>query len=195
MNSLQKPLPENRFARLVTKIATGKPVYRYLLTPLGPLFFFGLVAGLVRAAMEVDAWLAFDKIIRSPWNLWLSRPVMLGGLFLMAWSASLFFKARGTPVPINPPKRLVTTGPYAWSRNPMMLGLFLVLFGLGIRLSSWSLLFFFLPLFILVLRTMLKKVEEPALEERFQDEYRQYWQATAMFFPWPRSAKRKGIEE
>jgi len=181
----------NFFVRLVHRIATGKAIYRILLTPVGPLFFFGFVAGLVFAATKTDAWLGFGKIILPPWNIWLSRPLMLCGLFLMAWSASRFFKAKGTPVPFNPPRQLVTTGPYAWSRNPMMSGLFIVLFGIGIRLISCSLLFFYLPLFMLLIYIVLKMVEEPGLEERFKEEYRQYKKNTPMFFPWRKADKEK----
>ena len=106
---------KNLFVRMVHRITTGKSIYRILLTPVAPLFFFGFVAGLVFASIMTDAWFGSGKIIQPPWNIWLSRPFMLSGLFLMGWSASRFFKAKGTPVPFNPPKRLVTTGPYAWS--------------------------------------------------------------------------------
>ena len=185
---------KNLFVRLVHRITTGKSIYRILLTPVAPLFFFGFVAGLVFASIMTDAWFGSGKIIQPPWNIWLSRPFMLSGLFLMGWSASRFFKARGTPVPFNPPKRLVTTGPYAWSRNPMMSGLFFVLFGIGIRLVSFSLIFFYLPLFIMLINIMVKMVEEPGLEERFKDEYRYYKENTPRFFLWrkPDNAKNHG---
>ena len=181
----------NFFVRFVHQITTGKAIYRILLTPVGPLFFFSFVAGLVCAAIKTDAWLGFGKIIPPPWNLWLSRPFMLCGLFLMAWSASRFFKAKGTPVPFNPPRQLVITGPYALSRNPMMSGLFIVLFGIGIRLASCSLIFFYLPLFILLICIIVKMVEEPGLEKRFREEYRQYRENTPMFFPWCKAEKKK----
>lgn len=180
----------NLFVLLVHRVATGKAIYRILLTPVGPLFFFGFIAGIVLTAIKTDAWLGLGKIIHPPWNIWLSRPFMLCGLLLMAWSASRFFKAKGTPVPFNPPKQLVTTGPYAWSRNPMMSGLFIVLFGIGIRLVSYSLLCFYLPLFILLICIMVKMVEEPGLAERFKDEYWQYKEKTPMFFPWFNTDKK-----
>lgn len=182
-------MPDNVFVRLMQRITTGKPIYRAILTPVGPLLFFGFIACLLYGATRMDAWLGLGTFIPPPWNVRLSRPFMLCGLALMAWSASRFFQAKGTPVPFNPPRRLVTTGPYAWSRNPMMSGLFIVLFGVGIRLVSVSLLLFFLPLFMLLVGIMLKKVEEPGLERRFQEEYRRYKETTPMFLPWRRAGK------
>ncbi len=42
----------------------------------------------------------------------------------------------GTPVPLDPPLRMVTTGPYAYLANPMQLGATVVLAGWGVLLSS-----------------------------------------------------------
>ena len=57
-------------------------------------------------------------------------------LFFVGWSVLNFHKVKGTPVPFNPPPALVTTGPYAYVRNPMLSGIFLLLFGLGILFGS-----------------------------------------------------------
>jgi protein-S-isoprenylcysteine O-methyltransferase Ste14 len=43
----------------------------------------------------------------------------------------------GTPVPFDPPKRLVTTGPYAYIANPMQTAMTLVFLGWGVLLGSW----------------------------------------------------------
>jgi len=53
-------------------------------------------------------------------------------------------------VPLNPPPKLVTTGPYAHTRNPMLTGLFVLLFGLGLLLQSIALFCIFTPLFIIL---------------------------------------------
>lgn len=168
---------------LFERIARGKPLYRQLLTPVAPLFFFGLLGAMVYGALQVDRCLGLPGIFPEPWNLRLARPFFLVGLTLMVWSASCFFRAHGTPVPFNPPQQLVTTGPYAWSRNPMMTGLFSVLLGGGIRLSSVSLVFVFLPLFIILIRLQLRKVEEPGLEKRFGSAYLAYKHGTPRFIP------------
>ncbi len=165
------------------RIAKGKPLYRMLLTIIAPIFFFGIVAGLIYGALRVDGWLGFAEVFPEPWGSRLSRPFMLGGVVLMAWSASCFFRAKGTPVPFNPPRQLVTTGPYGWSRNPMMTGLFSVLVGIGVRLQSFSLLFGFMPLFIALISIQLRKVEEPGLEKRFGAAYLVYKSRIPRFVP------------
>ena len=43
----------------------------------------------------------------------------------------------GTPVPFDPPKRLVTTGPYAYIANPMQVAMTLVFLGWGALIGSW----------------------------------------------------------
>jgi len=46
-------------------------------------------------------------------------------------------RGRGTPVPFDPPRRLVTTGIYAYVANPIQLSTMLTLFAWGITLRSW----------------------------------------------------------
>jgi protein-S-isoprenylcysteine O-methyltransferase Ste14 len=86
-------------------------------------------------------------------------------------------------VPFNPPPEVVTTGPYRYARNPMLTGVFLFLFGLGIAVDSLSLVLFFTPLFILTNVWELKEIEEPELVKRFGNEYIEYQLRTPMFIP------------
>jgi protein-S-isoprenylcysteine O-methyltransferase Ste14 len=104
-------------------------------------------------------------------------------LFLIVWSVQNFFKAKGTPVPFNPPPQLVTTGPYAYTRNPMLTGVFSLLFGFGVLFGSVFLLIVFTPLFIFINFWELKSIEEPELEKRLGEEYIEYRKRTPMFFP------------
>ncbi len=105
------------------------------------------------------------------------------GVAITAWSALHFLRVRGTPVPFNPPPKLVKTGPYRYARNPMLTGVFLFLFGLGFGFDSASLVCFFTPLYILVNVWELKEIEEPELVGRLGDEYVEYRRHTPMFIP------------
>jgi len=65
----------------------------------------------------------------------------------------------------------------------MVLGWFMVLFGVGILLNSVSLIFIFTPLFILVNVIYLKTVEEKEMEKKFGQEYLKYKESVPMFIP------------
>jgi protein-S-isoprenylcysteine O-methyltransferase Ste14 len=158
---------------------------------MGGTFFLTLVALFVLAAVQVDKSVGFPKFLSEPFNIFLSVPLLAAGLFLMLWSVFHFVKAKGTPVPLNPPPKLVTAGPYAYVRNPMLSGVFILLFGLGILSNSLSLTFIFTPLFILVTVLELKAIEEPELEKRLGEEYVEYRNRVPMFFPrlWVRTKK------
>jgi len=86
-------------------------------------------------------------------------------------------------LPINPPTKLITTGPYAYCRNPMLTGVFLLLFGLAIQFRSVSLFFIFTPLYILLHVIELKAIEEPELARRLGKKYLEYKKSTPMFIP------------
>jgi len=173
-----------KWIEILHRAATGSRKMRTLLTPVGLLFFFAAIAFLVVLALWVDRLLGFPKLFGSPWNVVVSVPVLAIGLFFVLWSNLHFLKVKGTPVPFNPPPKLVTTGPYAYARNPMATGVFLVLLGLGLLLGSITLVFIFTPLVFLLCVWELKAIEEPELEKRLGKEYIEYKKRVPMFFPW-----------
>ena len=172
-----------KLVSIIHGAATGPSRTRILLTPFGPLFFFGLLGLLVFLSLKADRWLHLPPYPGPPANVLLGVSLTGAGTFLSGWSVLTFFTKRGTPVPFNPPPVLVTTGPYAYTRNPMLGGIFLLLFGVGSYLGSLSLLFFFTPSFILIMIWELKAVEEPELEKRLGPDYADYRKRVPMFFP------------
>ena len=173
----------NRGINLLYRVATGSKRVRNLLTPIGATFFIGFTLLFVYLAVQLDHWLKLPVLFSPPLNILLSLPVFAAALFLVGWSVGHFLKTKGTPVPFNPPPRLVTTGPYTYTRNPMLTGLFGVLFGLGILMGSVTVLFIFTPLFILFNVWELKTIEEPELTKRLGEDYIQYRKQTPMFIP------------
>ena len=167
-------------------IATGNRKIRNFFTPLGALFYGLLILVFVVIAVNIDRLIGITGIFPNPLNIILSLPFFLLALFLIGWSVKNFLKAKGTPVPFNPPPILVTTGPYAYTRNPMLTGVFSLLFGFGVFFGSVSLLIVFTPLFIFINYWELKSIEEPELEKRLGEEYIEYQKRTPMFFPNPR---------
>ena len=168
---------------VVHRAATGTRRVRTLLTPVGIAVFGGFTALFVYAGILVDSLLSVQNLLPESARLPLAIPAMAAGLGFTAWSGLHFLRAKGTPVPFNPPPRLVTSGPYGLSRNPMLTGVFLFLFGLGFAINSVSLVLFFAPLFVLVNVWELKTIEEPELVKRLGDEYAEYRRRTPMFIP------------
>ena len=162
-------------------IATSSRKIRNFFTPIGAFIYALLVFSFVVIALRVDRLFDFTAIFPKPFHIILSLPIFFIALFLIGWSVFNFFKAKGTPVPFNPPPKLVTTGPYAYTRNPMLTGVFSLLFGFGVLFGSVFLLFVFTPLFILVNFWELKSIEEPELEKRLGEEYIEYLKNTPRF--------------
>lgn len=172
--------------------AMGSRRVRIALTSVGPVFFLGLIVFLIGVSLYLDKSLGFGGWLSLPLRLPISVLLSGSGTFLVVWSVTNFFMAKGTPVPFNPPPVLVDTGPYARSRNPMLAGVFLILFGTGVFLKSISLTFLVTPLFILVMVLELKTVEEPELVRRLGEEYVTYRQRVPMFFPGIRKKTKPG---
>ncbi len=177
-----------RWIEFLYKLATGTKRARTLLTPVGAVVFGFFTIIFVVASLAIDKWLGLPTIVPRPAGVYISMPILVVGVLVTGWSTVHFLKAKGTPVPINPPPNLVTTGPYAYTRNPMLTGIFILLFGIGVMTGSISLTFIFTPLFILVNMWELKEIEEPELVQRLGEEYIAYRNKTPMFVPKVRNA-------
>jgi len=173
----------NGWINLVHKAATGTRRTRMLLTPIGILVFAVFTTLFVFTAMLVDRLVGLPGLLPVGARLPVSIPLMAIGVIVTAWSAFHFLRVKGTPVPFNPPPKLVKTGPYRYIRNPMLTGVFLFLFGIGFAVNSPSLIFFFTPLYILINVWELKTIEEPELVKRLGDDYIEYRRKTPMFIP------------
>ena len=174
---------KTKWIEILYNVATGSRKIRNFFTPIGAFFYALLIFSFVVIALQVDRLLGLTAIFPRPFHIILSLPIFLLALFLIGWSVQNFLKAKGTPVPFNPPPILVTTGPYAYTRNPMLTGVFSLLFGFGVFFGSVSLLIVFTPLFIFINFWELKSIEEPELEKRLGEEYIEYRKRTPMFFP------------
>ncbi len=166
-------------------VATGKRHTRMLFTPVFAAFFLFLVLLAIFLALKVDGLFGLSLPLRYPWNYVVSLPLLAGGAFLWLWSALHFAKAKGTPVPVNPPPKLVDTGPYAYVRNPMLSGVFLILFAVAFLVRSPSLLFVFAPVFVACSILEFKLIEEPELEKRLGEKYLDYKRKTPLLIPKP----------
>jgi protein-S-isoprenylcysteine O-methyltransferase Ste14 len=172
-----------RWISLLHRAASGTRTSRTLLTPLGVLIFGAFSALFVLAAVVVDEALGLPGVLPEVARWPVAIPVFAVGVLLAATAVMQFLRARGTPVPFNPPPQVIDTGLYGYARNPMLTGVFLVLFGMGFGFNSISLVLFFTPLYILVNVWELKNIEEPELERRLGEAYIEYRRKTPMFIP------------
>jgi protein-S-isoprenylcysteine O-methyltransferase Ste14 len=91
-------------------------------------------------------------------------------------------KGRGTLAPVDPPKQLVVQGLYRYVRNPMYLGVLLVLLGETAFFGSPALLQYTLAWFFLV-NLVVVLYEEPSLRNRFGDSYERYRRSVHRWLP------------
>jgi protein-S-isoprenylcysteine O-methyltransferase Ste14 len=164
-------------------VAAGDKRRRNFVKALMPFILYVIITLFVFASFWVDKWLAFPHCGSSSWSLGLSVFMLVIGWLIMFWPVIAFFSTRGTPVPFNPPPKLITTGLYAYVRNPMLLGMFIFMLGLGVLFGSLSFIFIFTPLFIVINALYLKAIEEKEMEKKFGRDYLEYKKKVPMFFP------------
>jgi protein-S-isoprenylcysteine O-methyltransferase Ste14 len=120
--------------------------------------------------------------------------LVAGGVALVAHSIGLFVRlGRGTLAPWDPTRQLVGAGAYGYTRNPMKGGLFLVLAGEAFLTQSAPLAAWF-ACFALANVLYIRLHEEPGLEARFGDPYRDYCARVPRWWPRLRSPHRKATE-
>ena len=105
------------------------------------------------------------------------------GLYIMARTIlSFLYIGKGTLAPWDPPRKLVIVGMYAHVRNPMILGVITVVVGEALEIASLPIFLF--AAFAFVLNTVYFIFsEEPGLEKRFGEEYRQYKRNVPRWLP------------
>lgn len=114
------------------------------------------------------------RVIEWPFTL-LGVLVIAFGVILAAVAARLFSRA-GTPViPFERSTALVTSGTYRYTRNPMYLGMTLVLTGAWLLFGTLTPLIAILA-FVWIIQRNFVRGEERFLETLFAEEYRAYKQ-------------------
>lgn len=117
---------------------TAEDIALYLRTTLQAFCFAGLFLFFVPTIVLEQTGESWQSVLQTP--SWLAG-FYLQGLaipLVMGLSAAQEFAQRGggTPIPLDPPKRLVTSGAYAYLANPMQFATALLWLGLGFWLHS-----------------------------------------------------------
>jgi len=145
-------------------------------------------------SMVLPVWLIFPTammVINNQLNLPIIYHPLLqlaaffvatGGLFLILKTFSSFYRlGKGTPAPIQPPKKVVAAEMYQLTRNPMYLGYLLIFLGEFLFFGHLMLLVYTLFCFA-VLHVYVIKIEEPILKQRFGKSYLNYCKKVPRWF-------------
>ena len=131
-------------------------------------------------------WLWLDRAMgwRGLHRPWTGRILVFLGLALTSWCSILFRRiGKGTPHPfVAKTRHLVTSGPYRFTRNPMMWGVGTIIVGLALWLGSVG-LWFGIGMFIVFVHLFIPYYEEPDMERRFGEEYREYCRQVPRWWP------------
>ena len=137
-----------------------------VIAPPPVIFLLGLLGG----------WTLQHFAPRSlvPRGMAIPLAVILLAAGAVGFAGILAFRRAGTsPNPYQASARLVTRGPYRFTRNPMYLGFTLIYLAITVWINSvWPLLI--LPVVLLVMHYGVVRREEAYLERRFGREYREY---------------------
>ncbi len=142
--------------------------------------FVALYAGVPAAGLGLDrflGWPSLPAFLQAAGLL----PLLLGAAGI-AWCFSLFVRVgQGTPNPLVPPQVLVTAGPFAWTRNPIILSHAVASLGVALVVASPAAVIIVLVLGIPV--QFIVRREEGSLEARYGDAYRRYRDAVPRWVP------------
>ncbi len=116
------------------------------------------------------------------WTLWTGLLLMAAGEAIRIWALGYIGPASRTEVPIG--ERLVTNGPYAYTRNPLYIGNFLL--ALGVAFYSGALLPW-LPIvvvvFFIIQYLIIVPLEEAGLKREMGDAFVDYLKRVPAVFP------------
>ncbi|MCB9744636.1 MAG: isoprenylcysteine carboxylmethyltransferase family protein [Alphaproteobacteria bacterium] len=149
------------------------------------LFPFTFLIGL--SATALDRALGFEHgFLPSPANYGIAALTFLVGLGLWLLTyEQLVHRGEGSPSPTaGRTQKLVTSGIYAYCRNPSIHGKLVGVLSVGIALNSLSFCFILIPALLSI--SLVEKVvrQEPQLVEVFGEEYTRYRDQVPLFIPW-----------
>ncbi len=113
-------------------------------------------------------------------NIWIQQPfdkagfaVIAIGVLLPVWAARIFKQRQTNILPYRDPEKIVTEGPFKFSRNPMYLGMLLVLTGAAIKLGNLE-SFGFVAIFFCVSNWWYIPFEEERMSAVFGEQFDTY---------------------
>jgi len=116
-------------------------------------------------------WMPLAKVLDESWDK-VGIALIILGVLVVIGPAIAFRRAATTVRPFHDASALVVSGMYRYTRNPMYVGMVVVLIGVAVLLGDLSP--FIMPfVFVPVLTVRVIKHEEQMLQESFGDDYRE----------------------
>jgi protein-S-isoprenylcysteine O-methyltransferase Ste14 len=152
------------------------------MTALKSLLFLFVAPGMVAGYIPLTL-LRSGPQIETGFLAYLAFPLWLVGGVILLWSFwNFLIQGRGTPAPIDPPKELVATGFYRYVRNPMYVGVLLMLIGHFLWFEfTW--LIVYAAIAFLIVHLFVTLYEEPTLRKKFGASYEEYLQQVPRWVP------------
>jgi protein-S-isoprenylcysteine O-methyltransferase Ste14 len=154
--------------------------------PFWPVFntilFTIFVPGTV--AVVIPLWLVDDMHwhVNAP-ATWMGAVVAVTGAAIYlrcAWEFAV--NGLGTPAPIAPTKFLVTTALHRHVRNPMYIGVALVILGESVIFRSFHLVLYAAAM-LAIAHIFVVLYEEPTLRRKFGESYEEYFRTVPRWVP------------
>ena len=147
----------------------------FLIPPFA-LFYFYLVFAATFNLPTVSKQEFFHSSILS----WLGVCFCLAGLSLLSWSLVSFGRSFRVGIDTDHPNELVTTGAFAFSRNPIYVAFGSILLGQFLIFPNWILLVFMGAAAWLFQRQILR--EEDYLKSHYGEAYADYCHQVRRYF-------------
>jgi len=139
----------------------------FLIPPFA-LFYFYLIFA---AAFNLPT-VSMQEFFHSEIISWVGVFFCLAGLLLLLWSLVSFGQSFRVGIDTEDPDKLITSGVFAFSRNPIYVAFAVILIGQFLIFSNWILLVYIGAAIWLFHRQVLR--EEEYLKKHYGMEYAQY---------------------
>jgi protein-S-isoprenylcysteine O-methyltransferase Ste14 len=147
----------------------------FLIPPFALFYFY-----IVLAAAFNFPTVSMQEFFHSGIISWVGVMFCLAGLLLLLWSLISFGQSFRVGIDKDNPDKLITTGVFAFSRNPIYVAFAFILLGQFLIFSNWILLVCFGAAIWLFHRQVLR--EEDYLKKHYRKEYLEYCNRVRRYF-------------
>ncbi|MBU1002034.1 MAG: isoprenylcysteine carboxylmethyltransferase family protein [Proteobacteria bacterium] len=173
-----------RIVAILLRLARHKP------GPLRKALSLAVGAAMFLCGIPLGLLMILEPLIKPLGNPWprglevlVGAPSLIGSILLLSWAVRTQWRHGGTPAPTAPTQRLITTGPYAHTRNPIQLGAMFYYLGLMTLISSLTAGLGGFLFGLIAGSFWHRRVEEQELTARFGPDYERYRREVPFLFP------------